>query len=65
MRILETLRILEAATLECKLRAIDTPEVREALDLLEPYYSPPWLVRMFREHLKPSETAGARSTIRG
>ena len=37
MRILEALRTLEAATLECKLRPIDTPEVRETLDLLEPY----------------------------
>lgn len=28
MRILEALTILEDATLECKLRSIDTPEVR-------------------------------------
>jgi hypothetical protein len=37
MRILEALKILEDATLECKLRRIDTSKVREALDLLEPY----------------------------
>jgi hypothetical protein len=36
MRIPEALTILEDATLECKLRSIDTPEVRTALDLLEP-----------------------------
>ena len=55
MRILQALRILEAATLECKLRPIDTPEVREALDLLQPYCTP-WLVKAFRNNLKPSET---------
>ena len=55
MRILQALRILEDATLECKLRPIDTAEVREALDLLEPYCTP-WLVRAFRNNLKPSET---------
>jgi hypothetical protein len=36
MTVLEALAVLEAATLECKQRDIDTPEVREALDLLEP-----------------------------
>jgi hypothetical protein len=40
MLILEALKILEAATVECKVRAIDTPDVREALDLLEPYCRP-------------------------
>ena len=55
MRILQALRILEDATLECKLRPIDTAEVREALDLLEPYCTP-WLVKAFRNHLKASET---------
>jgi hypothetical protein len=55
MRILEALRILEAATLECKLRPIDTSEVREALDLLEPYCTS-WLIKAFRNHLKPTET---------
>lgn len=36
MRVLEALRILETTVYECKSRAIDTHEVREALDLLEP-----------------------------
>ena len=35
MTILEALAILEAATLECKKREADTPELRAALDLLE------------------------------
>ena len=35
MTILEALAMLEAATLECKKREIDTPEVRDALTLLE------------------------------
>ena len=34
MRVLEALRTLEAAVIECKTRDIDTPEVREALDVL-------------------------------
>jgi hypothetical protein len=33
----------EAAVLECKKRDINTPEVREALDLLEPHVRPPRL----------------------
>ena len=37
MRILEALAILEAATLECKKREVDTPELRDALDFLEPH----------------------------
>ena len=36
MTVLEALAILEAAVLECKKRDINTPEVREVLDLLEP-----------------------------
>ena len=58
MRILEALKILEAATLECKTREIDTPEVREALDVLAPHCEPEWRIRGFREHLKPSEEFG-------
>jgi hypothetical protein len=42
VRILEALKILEAAVLECKTREIDTPEVREALDVLAPYCRPEW-----------------------
>ena len=48
MTILEALAILEAAVLECKKRDINTPEVREALDLLEPHNRPEWLVPQFR-----------------
>jgi hypothetical protein len=58
VRILEALKILEAATVECKTRNIDTPEVREALEVLAPYCQPEWRIRGFREHLKPSEQFG-------
>jgi hypothetical protein len=40
MTALEALAILEAAVLECKKRNVDTPEIREALDLLEPHIRP-------------------------
>jgi hypothetical protein len=50
MTVLEALAILEAATRECKQRNINTPEVREALDLLERYIYPKWLVPQFRDH---------------
>jgi hypothetical protein len=49
---LEALAILEAAVLECKTRDINTPEVREALDLLEPHIWPEWLIPQFRHHLE-------------
>jgi hypothetical protein len=52
MRILEALRILEDATLECKVRNIDTPEVKDALGLLDPYCRPTWFVRKFRDSLQ-------------
>ncbi len=52
MRMLEALRILEDATLECKVRNIDTPEVKAALDLLDPYCRPTWFVKMFRASLQ-------------
>ena len=58
MRILEALRLLEVATIECKLRSIDTPEVREALDLLDPYCRPTWYVEEFRNHLAPCREFG-------
>jgi len=35
MTLLEALTILEAGILECKKRDINTPEVKNALDLLE------------------------------
>jgi hypothetical protein len=40
--------VLEAATRECKQRNINTPEVREALDSLDRYVWPKWLVPQFR-----------------
>jgi hypothetical protein len=52
MTILEALSILEAATLECKKRDIETPEVKAALDFLEPHIFPAWLVPQFRHHVK-------------
>jgi hypothetical protein len=51
MTILEALTILEAATVECKQRRINTPEVKDALDLLEPYIWPKWLVPQFRHEV--------------
>ena len=51
MTVLEALAILESAVLECKKRSIDTSEVREALDLLEPYIRPEWLIPQFRHNL--------------
>jgi hypothetical protein len=40
MTVLKALAILEAAALECRKKDINTPEVSEALDLLEPIFSP-------------------------
>jgi hypothetical protein len=50
MTALEALAILESAVLECKKRSVDTPEVHEALTLLEPHIQPEWLVQQFRHH---------------
>ena len=50
MTVLEALAILEAAVLECKKRDINTPEVKEALDSLERYNWPKWLIAQFRHH---------------
>jgi hypothetical protein len=47
----EALAILESATVECKKRDINTPEVRAALDLLGPHIRPEWLIPQFRYHL--------------
>ena len=55
MTILEALAILEAAVLECKKREVDTPELRAALDLLEPYIQPAWLIPQFRHNLHGEE----------
>jgi len=58
VRVLEALKILEATTIECKMRDIDMPEVRAALDLLAPYCQPAWRVTGFRDHLKAHEEFG-------
>ena len=58
MRILEALKILEAATIDRKTKDIGTPEVRQALALLEPYCRPAWRVKGFREHLRQHEKFG-------
>ena len=52
MTVLEALATLESATLECKQRDIDTPEVREALTLLELHIQPEWLIPQFRYHVQ-------------
>lgn len=51
MTILEALAILESAVLECKTREVNTPELRAALDFLEPYIQPAWLIPQFRKNL--------------
>jgi hypothetical protein len=50
MTVLEALAILEAATVECKKRNIKTPEVKDALDLLQPHIQPTWLIPQFRHN---------------
>ena len=65
----EALAILESATVECKKRDINTPEVRDALDLLEPHIRPEWLIPQFRYHLDrdPSvevDTEGQQQVLR-
>ena len=51
MTILEALAILESATLDCKKREVNTPELRTALDFLEPHVQPAWLIPQFRHNL--------------
>ena len=51
MTALKALAILEAAVLECKKRDVDTPEIRAALDFLEPYIRPQWLIPQYRDHV--------------
>jgi hypothetical protein len=51
MTVLEALAVLDAATRECKRRDINTPEVRAALDFLEPHIKPAWLIPQFRHHI--------------
>ena len=51
MTAIQALAILEAAVLECKKRDVDTPEVKAALDFLEPYVRPQWLIPQYRDHV--------------
>ena len=51
MTVSEALAILESATVECKKRDINTPELRDALDLLELHIRPEWLIPQFRYDL--------------
>src|SRR5262249_40430205 len=55
MTVSEALAILESATLECKKREVDTPELRAALDFLEPHIQPAWLIPQFRHNLEGEE----------
>ena len=64
MTVLEALAILESAVLERKKREVDTPELRKALDLLEPYIQPDWLIPQFRHNLD-GETENDYSTREG
>src|SRR5262245_46426460 len=56
MTVLEALATLESAVLECKKRNVNTPEVKDALDLLEPYVWPKWLIPQFRHHALQEST---------
>ena len=55
MTVLEALAILESAVLECKKRDINTAEVKNALDLLERYIWPKWLIPLSRHHVENEE----------
>ena len=55
MTVLDALAILEAATLGCKQRDTYTPEVREALDVLESHIRLEWLIPQFRYHAQLNE----------
>ena len=52
MRVLEALKILEDATIECKDRLINTPEVNEALAVIERHIDTEWRINSFRSHLE-------------
>jgi len=59
VRVVEALRILEAAVIDCKTRGIDTSEVRKALEVLEPYCWPDWRIDGFRDQLISHEKNGS------
>jgi hypothetical protein len=57
MTILQALKILENAVLDCKRSDVDTADVREALELLESHIRPNWLVLRFRAHIERARNA--------
>jgi hypothetical protein len=59
LTVLGALAILETAVLECKKRNVNTPEVSEALDSLERYIQPEWLIPQFRDHALKERTNNA------
>jgi hypothetical protein len=70
MTVLEALAVLETEVLECKKRDVNTAEVNQALDLLEPYIRPAWLIPQFRHHVvsectdSPGEREGTQQVLR-
>jgi hypothetical protein len=55
---------------ECKERDVNTPKVKAALDLLEPYIRPTWLIPQFRHHVvsacsdNPGDLEGQQQVLR-
>jgi len=52
MTIIEAITILEIATVECRNEDVDKPDVNQALDVVELYVQPEWVVPQFRNHLQ-------------
>jgi hypothetical protein len=63
MTALEALVILESATVECKKRDINTPEIRAALNFLDPHILPAWLVPQFRHHIHRDGNHGGKRRV--
>src|SRR5262245_38472904 len=64
IRILEVPATLESAVLECKKRNVNTPEVKAALDLLEPHVWPKWVVPQFHHHVENEREPFTRILLR-
>jgi len=47
MTIIEAITILEIATVECRSKDVDTPAVNQALNFVELYVRPEWVVPQF------------------
>ena len=52
MTIIEAITILEIATVDCRNKDVNTPAVNQALNVVELYVSPEWVVPQFRYHLR-------------